>query len=319
MNIEIKKLLKKHWKIVVFLILFLLFLITKNILFAILTLISMIAIVGSEVHEGVEKHGWTHEIVDTVISLVLVLVFWFGLQFILSTASPISAIVTCSMLPNLDRGDLVIVQGSEINAYEISMSKEEFEKLKSYETEVEYNGMNFSVKGSIYSYCSENQDPICSSFISEPEKFTEKRGNMVFHYTKCDLKYLEEGKTVSEPCVDYVEYKGKEYPINLSHDTVVYIPEENTYFSYVGDIIHRTYFKINVDGEIYYLAKGDNNQILDIQMYSYQYELGNLPAKKINGKEIIQIPYVGYLKLFISGLFTAPPQCNTNLEYDYLN
>lgn len=278
----------------------------------------MLWIVASEVHEGANKHGWKHEIVDTVISVAAILIFWFALQFILNTSTPVSAIVTCSMLPNLERGDMVIVQGTEINAYEIEMSREEFEKLKTFDSFVEYENENFTVKGSMYSYCKYNLDLKCNYFYLEPEKFVEKRGSLTFHYSQCGLNYLKEGITAPEPCITSVEYKGKDYPANLSHDVIVYIPEQGTYFSYIGDIIHRAYFKINVEDEVYYLTKGDNNPILDIQMYDYQYKLGNLPAKKVNGKKIFTIPYIGYLKLFISGFFSEDKQCNTLLNYDYL-
>ena len=315
--------IKKHWKTAIFLLFFILAVATQEVLFAVLTVIALIWIVGTEVKDGVKVHGWKHEVIDTIINIVLVLIFWFGLQLVLNTGTPISGIVTCSMLPNLERGDLVIIQGTKINGYELEMSKEEFEKIKSYEAIVEYKNISFAVNGSIYSYCaysthSINPDPVCNYFIAEPEEFKEKRGGMTFHYSKCQIKYLDEGTVTTEPCITSVGYGGVDYKINLSNDVLVYIPDKGTYFSYIGDIIHRTYFKINVEEETYYLTKGDNNQILDIQMYEYNHNLGNLPAKEIHGKQILRIPYLGYLKLYISGFLTAPEQCNTNLIYDYL-
>ncbi len=277
----------------------------------------MLWLVATEVNTGARKNGWKHEVIDTIISIILILAFWFGLQFILNTSVPISGIVSCSMLPALSRGDMVIVQGSEINGYEINMSKAEFEKINNYDSIVEFDGENFKVKGSLYSYCSQNEDTMCNYFYYSPEKFIEKKGNFTFHYAKCDMKY-NDGKTMIEPCTIFVDYNGKNYPINLSNDILVYVPEKGTYFSYVGDIIHRVYFKINVEGDIYYLTKGDNNPILDIQMYDYNYKIGNLPAKEIHGKKIMQLPYLGYLKLFLSGYFEEYAQCKTNLIYDYV-
>ncbi len=313
--------MKKHWKGAVFFIFFILFLVTKEIIFAGLTLVTMILMLGSDVQQEVKKYGWKHEIIDTVISIIIVLVFWFGLQVLLNSSTPVSVIVTCSMLPELDRGDLVLVQGTSIETKEINMSKIEFENLNNYDVLVHYKDSTFPVKGSIYSYCkfnSINQDPVCNDFIKEPEEFIEQKGDLKFHYSMCNINYLEEGVSVQEPCVTSMEYGDKEYEMNLTQDKIVYTPEEGTYFSYIGDIIHRAQLKINVDGEEYYLAKGDNNQLFDIQIYDYDYDLGNLPAKNLKGREIFKIPYVGYLKLFISGYFNPPTQCNTNLIYPHL-
>ncbi|MDD5022881.1 MAG: hypothetical protein PHU63_01810 [Candidatus ainarchaeum sp.] len=318
MKTDFLKTAKKHWKTIVFILLFISFIITREMIFAIATLGSMIWIVGSEVNEGAKRYGWKHEIVDTVISVMLILIFWFGLQTLLNTETPISAIVTCSMLPNLERGDLVIIQGAELNAYEIEMTAEEFQEISSYESVINYKNNTFKVLGSMYSYCLQNKDSVCNYFLSEPEEFIEKRGEMIFYYSQCGIEYLDRKIVVPQPCITEIEYKDKKYPVKISNDILVYVPEKNTYFSYVGDIIHRIYFKVNVEGEEYYLVKGDNNPILDIQMYDYKYNLGNLPAKNINGKEIFRIPYVGYLKLFISMFFETPEQCNTQLKYNYL-
>lgn len=56
---------------------------------------------------------------DSLIELAIALAFaaaaWFLLGFLLNTATPLSVVVSCSMQPTLDRGDLVFVQGGEIN------------------------------------------------------------------------------------------------------------------------------------------------------------------------------------------------------------
>ncbi|MFH0922657.1 MAG: hypothetical protein V1811_01210 [Candidatus Micrarchaeota archaeon] len=56
---------------------------------------------------------------DSLLELIIALAFaaaaWFLLSFLLNTATPMSVVVSCSMQPTLDRGDLVFVQGSEIN------------------------------------------------------------------------------------------------------------------------------------------------------------------------------------------------------------
>ncbi len=311
---------KKEWRTVLFLLVFILFILTKNVVFGILTLAFMLWVVFNEVNSGIKSYGWKHEVIDTIVSVAIVLAFWFGLCFILNTGAPISAVASCSMLPNLERGDMVIVQGTGINAYKIEMSKEEFEQMSKMETMISYSGVEYEVMGSMYSYCNylgNAQTELCTAFKNTPELFVEKKGLLSFQYSKCTLDYKKEKMKYYIPCVTSVSYKGEEYPVSLEHDTIVYRPEKGTYFSYVGDIIHRAYFEIDVEGEKYYLTKGDNNPILDVQIYDYNYAKGNLPASNVHGKLIARIPYVGHLKLLLSALFTPDSQCNTQLKYTH--
>lgn len=308
----------KEWRTLLFVLVFVVFILTKNVIFGVLTLALMLWVVFNEVNTGIKNYGWKHEVIDTIVSVAIVLVFWFGLCFILNTGAPISAVASCSMLPNLERGDMVIVQGTEINAYKIEMSKSEFEQMSKMETTVKYGETKLLVMGSMYSYCNSlanSQNELCTAFKNTPELFVENKGPLTFYYSKCTIDFKKEGKEYYVPCVTSVSYKGEEYPVSLKHDTIVYRPEKGTYFSYVGDIIHRAYFEIDVEGEKYYLAKGDNNPVLDIQIYDYSYALGNLPASNVHGKLIARIPYIGHLKLLLSALFTPDSQCNTQLNY----
>ncbi|MBN2478290.1 hypothetical protein JXB01_03305 [Candidatus Micrarchaeota archaeon] len=317
---EAEKQFRIHWKTGLFFLSFILFLATKNIIFAVATLILMLWLVFAEVEEGVRKRGIGHEIVDTAVSVIVVIVFWYGLIFILNTPTPVSAVVSCSMLPNMDRGDLVIVQGVGPSGYEIEVSSEELNSIMSPKTTVSRGSDSFTVYGSVYSFCAYTKNSICSDFILHPEEFKEMRGPLTFHYSKCTLNMKEDGKKYYEPCITEIEHNGISYPVNLSHDVIVYTPEGGTYFSLTGDIVHRVFLKIKSGDEIYYLTKGDNNQVMDIQIYDYYYNLGNLPVSDENykGKVLLKLPYVGYLKLFISGMFNAPAQCGTVLSYPYL-
>lgn len=49
---------------------------------------------------------------ELVYALLLALGVWFGLQFVLGTSAPIDVVTSCSMLPNLERGDMIVVQGA---------------------------------------------------------------------------------------------------------------------------------------------------------------------------------------------------------------
>ncbi|MFH2106883.1 MAG: hypothetical protein ABII22_06500 [Candidatus Micrarchaeota archaeon] len=292
-----------------------LFIITKNIFFGIMIVLEIIIFVGLEVRQGATKHGWKNEIVDTLIAFGVALGFWIFLCIVLQTSSPISAVVSCSMLPNLERGDFVIVQGSQINAEEITMTKTEFEEF-SKTTVLVNNGVKLN--GSLYANCFGlspkgelliSVNKTCQDFYNNPSNYHEQKGPVTIYYSSCNLKTAE--GSIKAPCVKEYGFKGKKYPINHDGDITVYQPSKEDIYSKIGDIVHRTQFIINVEGEKYYVTKGDNNQIFDVQMYAYG--MGNTPAKTLKGKVLFRIPYLGYLKLFISGLFFEDGQCKTLL------
>jgi len=313
----LKEINKAHIQIGIIGLTLILFLFTKNVIFLVLVAVEIFGMVGLEMKEGVKKHGMKHEALDTVIALGVALGIWFGASFILNTSTPVSAVASCSMLPNLERGDFVIVHGAEIVAEEIEITREELEQLSGDSTVV-YNGGEAVIKGSMFTYCYyfENE-AICQEFIDNPEKFSEKRGSFTFHYSSCDLDLGE--KKALQPCITKVDYKGKEYRSNFSHDTIVYVPAKDEYY-YPRDIVHRVFVKLNVDGSEYYLTRGDNNPILDIQAYDYSNGRGNYPVskEKVRGKIISRIPILGYLKLAIAGQFGEQPQCETQLTFDHV-
>ena len=278
-----------------------------------------VGFVALEIKEGANSHGWKHEIVDTILALGFALALWFGAQLVLNTSVPISAVVSCSMLENLNRGDFVIVQGTGIKAYEISMESTELAALKKGITTVEYNGTKKEVHGSIYSYCIAHYfDDMCKEFVKYPEQFNETIGPFKYNYEKCTMK-IRDSASVQEPCMISVEFKGNIYYTNFSHDTIVYQPPKTEYFSLFGDIVHRAYFKIDVNGEKYYLTKGDNNPILDLMVYSSAYKMGNtpIPEKNQKGRVLLKIPFLGYAKLLIAGQLTEPDQCKQLLSYQH--
>jgi signal peptidase I len=323
---DAKKLVKNaYFQAGLLIILLILYLISPNdsfrLVFGFLVAAAMIGLVVYEMKEGVKERGIKHELKDTLLALGIALAFWFGLQFIMNTSSPISAVVTCSMLPNLQRGDFAIVQNAQISAYSIEMTDSEFQQLLG-PAEFYVNGTKYPTKGSLYSYCIFTREPFCKDFGLNPENYVETRGPFTIHYSSCTIDIRDKGK-VNEPCVTSVSFKGKNYPINLSNDVIVYQPDKTELYSLYGDIIHRSYFKIHVTdtNKTYYLSKGDNNQILDFQVYDYLLQKGNYPISqdKLKGKLLFKVPVLGYYKLLLSGFFTEPNQCKMVLSYDYFN
>jgi hypothetical protein len=289
-------------------------------LLAVLIVVEIVAFVGLEVKEGAKSHGWTHEVVDTVIALLVAIALWYGFSFVLNTSSPISGVVSCSMLPNLQRGDFVVIQGAPPKAYDISMTQEQLDSLSSQKDIISYGGKNLSIDGSIFPYCLANRSAdVCNAFIEDPASLSEQKGAFTYRYERCNIA-LSSGEAEGEPCLKSVVFNGTEYLTNFSNDVVVYQPAPGDLFSQIGDIVHRVMFRINVDGKYYYLTRGDNNPVLDMQVYDYGSGIGNhpIPQDRLRGKVILRIPYLGYFKLFLSGYFKEDPQCKTQLTFDHV-
>jgi len=294
-----------------------LYIITKSGIFGILVMLEIVGIVALEIRHGVKKHGWKHEAREIVISLIAILIIWFFAMAVMGTSVPLNAVVSCSMLPNIERGDLVIVQGSEPSGYEITLTEEEFAQLSSSIVTIHSSDSSNELKGSLYTYCAQYPaDPTCREFFANPSSFYEARGPFTFHYGTCTRESRKNEFSITTPCLTHVDFKGVPYYPDFTHDTIVYGPAQGDLYSLAGDIIHRLYFKIKMGDSTYYLTKGDNNPVMDIQEYSYSRAMGNTPPgnSQYKGKVIGRIPYIGYLKLFISGFFSETTNCDSTLE-----
>jgi len=280
--------------------------------------------VAVEIKQGVKKHGWKHEIVDTLVAVFIAVLLWISASIILNSSTPISAVASCSMLPNLERGDFIIVQGAEAEAYEISMTLAELDSLNGPVTVERYDGAETTLSMPLYAYCACNpSEELCRQFSQAPELFTEKQGPFSYHYAMCEVEF-EGGVKGYGKCLQYVEFRGRKYYANMSNDIIVYVPASSDLYYQIGDIVHRLFFKIDVNGETYYLTKGDNNPIMDIQaadMSCKNLNIRNHPVaeESLRGKVIGRVPYLGYLKLFIIGQWTEDEQCGWQINYATVN
>ena len=292
---------------------FVLYLISGFWFFGLLVGLSLVWAVVLEFLVGSKEHGIGAEIKETAIALLLALVLWFGAGFVLQTPSPLNAIVSCSMLPHIQRGDMVLLMGDRIQA-----PTAQVQSLDGIGNAVVMQGGQqvASFNGSLYSHCAQNpSEPLCAQFISSPTDFTEKQGPLTFGYETCEMLYPKTGERQSGPCVSWLEANGVRYYTNLSDDVVVYAPLKGEDYASVGDIIHRAFIKLqdNQTGKTYFLTKGDNNPIFDIQVYDEKAGVGNRPVEvgRSKGRVLLQIPYIGYLKLFISpGAIMTPDGCD---------
>ncbi|MEM2137996.1 MAG: hypothetical protein QW568_02820 [Candidatus Anstonellaceae archaeon] len=295
---------------------FIFYLVSGIWLFGLLVGICIFWVVALEFFSGTKQHGWKNELKETAIALGLALLLWFGAGFVLQTPSPLNAIVSCSMLPQVQRGDMVVLRGDRIEA-----PTEKVESIAGVGSAEVYEDGKLAMiaKGSIYSYCAMRQsNELCKRFVSRPQGFVEKSGPLTIGYDKCGIYFPKSGSTQYGPCVSYLEVNGRRYAENLSNDVVVYQPNKDEYYSRVGDIIHRAFIKLQTpDGKEYFLTKGDNNPIFDIQVYDEVKQMGNNPVEveRSKGRILFALPYVGYLKLFISpSAIPTPEGCDRYFE-----
>ena len=301
-----KELIIKNWGIVLVLGTLLLYILIKsllpgkqydwiNLFFGAIIFFEIISLVILEIKHGVKTSGWKHEIIDTLIAIGIAIAIWFGAQAILGTSSPISGVVSCSMLPELERGDFVIVQGGEIEVSEVEITEAELYQITNGPYVARSEGIEQSYPLPFHRYCLCNpRDETC-----------------------CDVDYITGKMPERMRCVDYVEIKGKRfYMTDEANNVIVYNSRSTDLYSRVGDIVHRSVARLKVDDKVYYLTGGDNNPALDNQVYECSTGIGNQPVleRNVKGKVIIRIPYLGYLKLFISGFWSEDEQCSWILE-----
>jgi len=292
---------------VIFIVIFALYLLTRSVIFAALTAISLIALFVAESVQSASKTGWKNELKEILIAVIVGGLIWYGSGFLLQTSAPLDAVISCSMLPNLERGDMVVLQGGIPQAPEIALSGAEFDAQdwKREQLVCALCERRNSSSGMIY-------NELCTA-STEMTEFglrligeVNQTGNLVqYECGLCTRKYAN-GTVASFPCTKSISVKGQRIEPNVSNDIIVYGPSAGNVFA--GETIHRVLAKLNVDGKYYYLMKGDNNEQLDIQY-------GNVPApqEKEVGKVVFRMPYVGYLKLFLFGFLGTPPGCDSTL------
>ena len=302
---------KQNYIYIAIVLLFALYFATQIWLFGLLIGLSIVWLVVLECWEGVDQHGMKNEIKEIAVALLLALAAYFGAGLLLQTPSPINAIVSCSMLPHIQRGDMVVLSGDGIAA-----PTEQVQSLAGLQNATIYqNGEpKFMVKGSLYSYCTQNANASeCRRFVASPSEFTEMHGPLLFGYSKCEI-IQNDGERQYGPCVEWLEVNGNRYYENLSSDVIVYQPQPDEYYARVGDIIHRAFLRLDsADGGKYVLTKGDNNPVFDIQVYDEGAQLGNRPVElsRTKGRILFGVPILGYFKLFISpAAIPTPPGCD---------
>ncbi|PIU09741.1 hypothetical protein COT30_02830 [Candidatus Micrarchaeota archaeon CG08_land_8_20_14_0_20_49_17] len=298
-------------------------------------LISVLALLLKDFFASVLANGFRNEVFSYATTIGYVLVLWAVLSFLLFTRSPVNAIISCSMLPNMQRGDMILLAGTDAGALAaptLTLTQEEFNRINLNHTILSQitggSGVIAEVgigRQTYFSYCNGRPtDPFCNISAFD-NGIIESNGPLSMHIDKCYRKI--KGATYLVPCVAKLEVStGAGTSIfhpNYSNSVIVYNPNAGDAFM-EGDVIHRVYLKIRVVGQgmdtkptFYYLTKGDNNPLFDFQFYDPASGKRNSIAseKQVVGRVVFTIPYVGYLRLLLT-----PAQynegCDSNLHYN---
>jgi signal peptidase I len=305
------------------------YVLTKFMLFALFCALSIVGLFVYETYKGVKEGGWKKELEEIVVAIIAGVVVWYGAGFLLHTSAPLDSIVSCSMLPRMDRGDMVVLSGSEVTAPSVEINSSEWEYIKA-KMRTNFTCGPCTGQGSYvpynFSLCRTGCSNSCLIAINGRPVFSDSNDSLFsYNYGICKLMGGR-GEILNDVCVKSVTIKGKKLEEDFGNDVVVYEPAENSVF--VGSTIHRVLAKVSVDGKMYYLIKGDNNEVLDVQAPSKGVDAGGgrclffvesrenrpVPQENIKGKVVYKVPYLGYLKLFLWGYIGTPAGCDTVVE-----
>jgi signal peptidase I len=279
----------------------------------------IIGIIILEVTNSTKGGMIKRDIIELVLMVALVLIAWVVIKYALGTNYPIDVVPSCSMLPTFHRGDIILIRGlnspTTINAPIVNVSASS------------YNAMLSNIGNEFLSCVAYTQNGSSATISQEYHtgdtiglyKYSPYGGSIVSNSSQSgNLVRFICGTTPVKTSTGQIEYAATKAIIigntvitgDQNNTPIVYSTVPSDLFYKEGDsfIVHRVYAIINASGKYYTLTKGDNNPGLDMQY-------GNYPANlsQVQGKVILDIPYLGYLKLVLSDQLGQPAGCNTTM------
>ena len=305
--------------------------ITGSALVGLAALLSIAAIFYYEIRHSFKTEGARKSVIDIAMAIGAALLVWLAMIFFLHTAAPIDAVSSCSMLPALQRGDIVVLSGlgnvtqfiESKHVPVVNISEGAFQRMEANISSTEFL--------SFYAYAKANRSQISYifdngtgqgvglynnaclsqySYLGEQKYFYKcyvaSQGSNLIRYSYSVGSVSLNGAVRSIVYTSEITIGNASIGADYGNPIVVYQTTKNDYFS--GSIIHRVLAVLNVSGSYYFLTKGDNNQALDI-------EFGNYPAgaSDVMGYVIADVPIVGYIKLLLSGQLAVPAGCNQTI------
>ncbi len=280
----------------------------------------IIIVIVLEVINGTKESGYKKSLAEIGIAILIVVIFWYGLKFILQTNDPIDVVPSCSMLPYLHRGDMIALQGvksvGEVKAPVVDVTKAQMSSMLSdinsetlecvaYNTSASGTSIDQIIKPGYKVGLLENT-PEGYSIVSN----SSQKGNLVEYACGSREVQLADGQILNEAYTTSIRINNVTISGDRNNSIIVYRTDPNDSFYKEGDlyIVHRVYAVLNASGEYYFLTKGDNNPGLDMQYDNYPASISN-----VSGKVIGVIPYLGYLKLILSNDIIQPAGCNSTV------
>ncbi len=289
-----------------------------SVIIGVALFLTLITVICVETVNGIKKEGLWRNVLEIVVVIAVVIGVWFAMQFFLATRYPLDVVPSCSMLPTLQRGDMLVLHGvtspAQLKAPIINIDNATYGQLLK------------EIPGglSCVAYLQSGNSAKISQYMEPGYSiglYSGANGGSIVNVDGQNgpLRYAcgVTNTSFSNGTVDRIVYTsgislaGKTVTGDRNNSIVVYSTIPKDLFYQEGDsyIVHRAYAILNVSGSYYVLTKGDNNPGLDIQYSNYPATLG-----EVQGKVVASIPYLGYLKLILSSRFTEPAGCNSTIQ-----
>lgn len=284
-------------------------------IFGLSAFVLIIITVIFEFSESIRKEGLKRNVIEIAIVIIAIMALWVVARSLLNSSNPIDVVPSCSMLPYLSRGDIIILHGikdpTTIKAPTVEVNPAAFNTMMSNISSeflecVAFENTNGTVRISqevLPGYSIGLYSPMGSGSIVP----YQKQSNNLIKYT-CGTRQERQhnGTLINISYTTSITIGNATLSGDRNNSIVVYSTVPSDVFYKEGDayIVHRAYAVMNVSGSYYVLTKGDNNPGLDLQY-------GNYPASfnALQGEVVASIPYLGYIKLILSNDFGQPQGC----------
>jgi len=207
------------------------------------------------------------------------------------------------MLPVLQRGDFIVLQGGGVNAFEANVSFPLGNAAtQSIALDARKQGKRYYLR---YTTILDSSNGLAPA--SAPASFAN------YSFSDCVRVPLSSGSGNAindsgaglEACTSGVTVDKVVFEASNSNDVIVYEAQPPEY----GLIIHRVLAKLKASDGTFYLTKGDNNQFADQQL-----GISVVPESAVKGRVVTRIPLVGYFKLLLFMQFEFPQGCDSTLK-----
>ncbi len=300
----------------------------NNPIIGLAAIILLVAVLVMDFGESVKEEGAKKTVIEIGIALLAVVLIYVILIFILGTRNPIDTVASCSMLPTLHRGDMVVLKGTgnitsflstnhipivdvssrAFNAMESNMSSE-FLIFYPYINNKSDINTSFVVtnESSIALYnqlCLAKLSSIGEDYLFYKCVVPQSQYNNLIKYNYSIGKMRINNLTENIVYTSSISIANRTIIENYSNPIIVYSTTSHDLVP-LEDIIHRLYAAIRVNGSYYLLTKGDNNPVLDVQFGVYP-----TSSADVVGYVLAHVPIIGYLKLLVSGQIGQVAGCN---------